>query len=168
MTNNNLLRYFIAICFCFASHTAFASDPAADFTLNSSKGAIKLSDLKGKVVLLDFWASWCGPCRESFSWMQKMHSKYDKQGLTIVAVNVDKDSKLASAFLKQHPADFTIAYDPEGKVAEAYSLVGMPSSFLIDDQGKIQEQYIGFHDGDAQVNEERIKAMLKNIQAGHK
>lgn len=162
-----VIRLFLAVCLCITSNTVAATGIAADFTLNSNKGSIKLSDYRGKVVLLDFWASWCGPCRESFPWMQHMHEKYVHQGLTIVAINMDKDSKLASAFLKAHPANFTIAYDPEGRVATSYSLIGMPSSFLIDDQGQIQEQYIGFHAGGNEANEEKIKSLLKNLHDAH-
>jgi cytochrome c biogenesis protein CcmG/thiol:disulfide interchange protein DsbE len=105
---------------------------------------VDLARLRGKVVYLDFWASWCKPCRESFPWMNSVQSAYAKQGVVVVAVNVDQERALADAFLQQYPAQFQVYYDPSGKLAESYRVVGMPSSFLIDRSGAVRYRHVGF------------------------
>lgn len=99
---------------------------------------------KGQVVYLDFWASWCVPCRLSFPWMNGLQREYAGKGLTIVAVNVDHDAAAAQQFLNQVPASFKIVYDPSGKIARNYALRGMPTSFLIGRDGAVRFQHDGF------------------------
>lgn len=100
--------------------------------------------LDGQVVYLDFWASWCVPCRRSFPWMNEMQERYRSQGLVIVAINVDKDRALADKFLADYPAKFQIVYDPEAKLASAYDVPGMPTSFIIGRDGIVRKRHIGF------------------------
>lgn len=117
--------------------------------------ALDLASLRGKVVYLDFWASWCKPCRESFPWMNSVHSGYAKQGVVVVAVNVDQERALADAFLQAYPAQFQVVYDPEGHLAEQYRVTGMPSSFLIDRTGTVRFRHVGFRATDRdQLGEE--------------
>jgi thiol-disulfide isomerase/thioredoxin len=104
---------------------------APSFTLPTASGSISLDSLPGKVVLVDFWASWCVPCKSSFPWMSAMHERYGPKGLAIVAINVDKSRRSAEEFLDKHPAPFVVAYDPSGKTAKAYHVWGMPTSYLI-------------------------------------
>jgi len=137
-----------------------AADPAPDFSLPTATGVIKLQSLRGKTVYLDFWASWCGPCRKSFPWMNEMRRRYADRGLVIVTVNVDKDRKLADRFLEEYPADFTVAYDPEGKVASTYKVKGMPSSYLIDRAGYIRYRHIGFREAAKAEIESQIESLL--------
>jgi len=103
-----------------------------------------LDDYSGKVVLIDFWASWCGPCRQSFPWMNDMQSKYQDDGLVIVAVNVDNDLAAANRFLTDYPARFEIHFDEDKILAREYEVVAMPSSFLIGRDGQVVEQHLGF------------------------
>jgi len=103
----------------------------------------KLDALKGSVVLVDFWASWCGPCRKSFPFMERMQSKYESRGLKIVGVSLDEDSTAVRTFLDSLPAHFSILHDPTGKSAEAYGVVAMPTSFLIDKSGRIVARFEG-------------------------
>jgi thiol-disulfide isomerase/thioredoxin len=127
---------------------ALAADsgaPAPDFSLRGNNGAVKLSDYKGKTVYLDFWASWCGPCKQSFPWMNAMQAKYAAQGLRVIAVNLDAKPADAAAFLAAVPAQFTVAFDAEGRSAKAYGVKGMPSSVLIDRNGKIISMHAGFN-----------------------
>lgn len=138
----------------------FAADPAPDFKLPSAKGMVELSKLKGKVVYVDFWASWCTPCRKSFPWMNELHKKYKDQGLEVVAVNLDKSREPIDEFLAKIPADFTIAYDPSGGAATTYKVSGMPSSYLIDRNGQLQVAHIGFRDKDKVTMESKIKELL--------
>jgi cytochrome c biogenesis protein CcmG/thiol:disulfide interchange protein DsbE len=130
------------------------------FTLAGIETPITLAQFKDKVVLLDFWASWCGPCRQSFPWMNAMQKKYQAQGFEIIAINVDKERQLADEFLKKLPANFTIAFDPEGIVATKYQLGGMPISFIIDRNGIIRKQHLGFHKKNVSKYEASIIKLL--------
>ena len=141
---------------------AVAAEMAPNFELPTTHGTLTLADLKGKVVYLDFWASWCPPCRKSFPWMNEMERRYGDKGLSVVAVNLDKRHNLAKKFLNEVPAKFTVAYDPQGKVAESYHVPGMPSSFIIDRFGKIQAVHIGFRDEDTTDLEETLRSTLRN------
>jgi thiol-disulfide isomerase/thioredoxin len=102
---------------------------------------------KGQVVYLDFWASWCVPCRLSFPWMNELQREYGAKGFTIVAVNVDHDAAAARQFLDQIPASFKIVYDPDGKIARHYAMKGMPTSFLIGRNGTVRFEHDGFSNG---------------------
>jgi len=140
---------------------AHAADAAPSFELATDNGTVSLADLKGKVIYLDFWASWCPPCRKSFPWMNRMEQHYGNKGLAIVAVNLDKNRELANTFLKDLPAKFTIAYDPEGKVAESYQVGGMPSSYIIDRNGNIAAVHLGFRHEDESKLEKAIREALQ-------
>ena len=118
--------------------------PAPAFSLPSLNGTTSSDSLKGKVVYVDFWASWCEPCRRSFAWMKTLQEKYGARGFTIVAVDLDKRREDADAFLDRYPAPFTVAFDPEGKVAEAFGVAAMPSSFLLDANGKLMHAQAGY------------------------
>jgi cytochrome c biogenesis protein CcmG, thiol:disulfide interchange protein DsbE len=118
--------------------------PAPRFSLPGVAGPVALDSLRGRVVYVDFWASWCGPCRASFPWMATMQQRYSDRGFTVVAVNLDKDRKAADAFLARYPAGFPVAFDPAGTVAEAYGVPGMPTSYLIGRDGTIRCTHVGF------------------------
>jgi len=121
---------------------------------------LDLDSFKGKVVYLDFWASWCGPCWESFPWMNHLHNELASNGLVIIAVNVDRDHAAAEQFLRTHPAQFRIVYDPEGKLPEKFGVRGMPTSFLIDRNGHIQFQHQGFFLKDRAALAQRVRAAV--------
>ena len=136
-------------------------ESAPPFMLPTASGeSVTLDQLKGRVVYVDFWASWCGPCRRSFPWMNELQQKYGERGLTIVGVNVDKRRPDAQRFLAQTPATFTIVYDEAGKTPEAYAVKGMPSSYLIDATGNVVAVESGFRDEQKAPLEERIRALL--------
>jgi thiol-disulfide isomerase/thioredoxin len=121
---------------------------------------LDLSAFQGRVVYLDFWASWCGPCRQSFPWMEMLRDTYGPQGLEVVAVNVDRDRADADKFLRQFPATFDVRFDPEGQIAEHYKVQGMPSSVLIDRHGVTRFTHVGFRPVDARVYEAQIRGLL--------
>lgn len=149
-----LLRLFTAL----TALTAFSSLAAApNFTIDSSA---ELNSLKGQVVYVDFWASWCKPCRASFPWMNQMQSKYEDEGLRVIAINLDEELGNAKAFLDKVPASFSIVYDPEGNIAQQYELVGMPSSYLIDKKGELRITHQGFFTKKADVYESEIMQLL--------
>ena len=136
-------------------------DAAPPFVLPTAAGdPVALGKLKGRVVYVDFWASWCGPCRRSFPWMNEMPQKYGARGFTVVGVNVDKRRPDAERFLMQTPAAFTIVYDAAGATPEAYAVKAMPSSYLIDATGKVAAAESGFRDEQKAALEERIRALL--------
>jgi len=134
MKTRTTLRVIVTAVLVCASYGAVA-DTATEFNLE---------EYEGQVVVLDFWASWCVPCRRSFPWLNAMHAKYSSQGLVIVGVNLDNDPAAAAAFLKEYPADFQIHYDTDATLARQYNIQGMPSSVVIGRDGEIDETHIGF------------------------
>ena len=116
---------------------------------------------EGKVVLVDFWASWCVPCQESFPWMAAMQEKYAARGLVIVAVNLDQERAAADRFLGADPHDFEYIFDPEGRLAEAHALEVMPTSILFDRAGRAVFRHSGFHIEKAAEYESHIVAALE-------
>jgi len=134
--------------------------PAPQFDLQGLDGAVKLAKLQGKVVYVDFWASWCGPCRQSFPWMNEMQAKYGARGLQVVGVNVDANNADARQFLASTPARFTIGFDPQGATPRSYGIKGMPSSVLIGPDGKVLSEHSGFRDADRAELESKIQSAL--------
>ncbi len=115
---------------------------------------------RGEVVYIDFWASWCGPCRKSFPWMNKIQSQYQSQGFTIISINLDADKNLANKFLLETPANFAVIYDPKGKIAKHFKIQGMPSSMLIGRDGKIKSRHTGFFTNKISTYEQEIEELL--------
>jgi cytochrome c biogenesis protein CcmG/thiol:disulfide interchange protein DsbE len=117
------------------------------FVANSNTTAATDFDLRefhGKVVVLDFWASWCVPCRRSFPWMNSMQDKYGDEGLVIIGVNLDAVDTDAQAFLKETPADFRIVSDPQGTLARKHDVIAMPTSYIFDRDGNLVTRHLGF------------------------
>ena len=119
-----------------------------------------LAPIEGQVVWVDFWASWCVPCRRSFPWLNSMHRKYGSNGLQIIAVNLDKDRALADKFLAEVPAEFALRFDPAGELAKHYGVQAMPSSYLIDADGHVLATHAGFRTGEAAEYERAIQDAL--------
>lgn len=167
LTSNRLARragFFLGAVLFSVSTQAATAGPAPELNLPTKDGTVSLSDMRGKVVLLDFWASWCGPCRQSFPWMNDMQTKYGDQGFEVIAVNLDQESEAAAEFLSKIPASFTVAYDPDGETPQAYEVMGMPSAYLIDRDGQIHSQHIGFHDDRKDNYEADIRSLLRAEQ----
>ena len=143
------------------SHNSLAEfNQAPDFNLPGIGSSVKLAELKGKVVYLDFWASWCEPCKESFPWLHDIKQMYADKGFEVVAVNLDKDRKLADEFLKVMDVNFVLAFDENGESAKKYKLKGMPSSYLIGRDGMLYASHIGFKEKDKKKLEQAIKELL--------
>ena len=158
-----VLRFVFALLFTCLTTAAFAADTANEFSLPgiTQSGEVKLSDYKGRVVYLDFWATWCPPCRKSFPWMDEMQQRYKEQGLSVVAISVDRKRDLIEKFIKEMEPAFTVAQDDQGVVSKAYQLRGMPTSYLIDRNGHIVLTHMGFRSKDRDKLEDTIKTLLE-------
>jgi thiol-disulfide isomerase/thioredoxin len=164
MTKTNLTAsantfIFLLLTF-FLSHAALAASKAPVFELPGDSGTVSLKEYRNQVVFVDFWASWCVPCKYSFPWMNEMQERYGKDGLKVIGINVDKDKAMAKKFLEHVPASFDIAYDPEGEVADLYSLKVMPSSYLIDRDGNLVHAHKGFKTSDGSRMEDIIRKLI--------
>lgn len=149
------LKCLLVLSFVFFfSANAQSADIVGDFE-------DKIADLKGQVVYIDFWASWCIPCRQSFPWMNEMQSKYKDQGLKVITVNLDHKKALAEAFLKEYPGNFEVVYDPKGKLAKKFKLKGMPNSFIVNKDGKLVSRHVGFNDQKKIAYENELKSLLE-------
>ncbi len=136
-------------------------DPAADFTLKSRNGEpVSMAGLKGQVVLINFWASWCGPCRQEFPLLDTIHKKYKKLGFTVIGLNVEPDSKDAEAFLKQNPVSFPIVYDPNDDLSKRYGIGGMPSVALVDRKGIVRWMHKSYNAGDENEYMDQVRSLL--------
>lgn len=162
-TINTAWRPLAAALLLWAANAAAleAGKPAPAFELGGLDGPVKLSQYQGKLVYVDFWASWCGPCRQSFPWMNDMQARYGAQGLQIVGINVDAKTEDARAFLAAVPARFVVAFDAAGATPRSYGIKGMPSSVLIGPDGKILFEHTGFRPADRAELESKIKTALE-------
>ncbi len=136
--------------------------PPPGFALEDAGGVVvKLAKLKGEVVWVDFWASWCAPCRESFPWLNAMQQKYGAKGFKVVGINIDGQRRDAARFLEQVPARFTIVFDAAGATPEAWGIDVLPSSVLIDRSGKVAVVEHGFSAARRGAFEARIRALVE-------
>ncbi|MFT4862883.1 MAG: cytochrome c biogenesis protein CcmG/thiol:disulfide interchange protein DsbE [Pseudohongiellaceae bacterium] len=146
--------------------SAFAveeGDSAPDFSLPSivaGQPAISMSELRGKTVYVDFWASWCAPCLKSLPLYNEMYKKYQDQGFEVVAINVDNPVEDGLDFLIDTPLDFLIPSDPDGETAELFQVIGMPTSYLISPDGTVELVHMGFRNGDMEIIESAIEKVL--------
>jgi len=131
-------------------------------TISSARAnpALDLARYRGRVVYLDFWASWCAPCRQSFPWMQAMKEAYEGEGLTVVAVNLDHDRADAERFLERFRPGFEVRFDPQGALAEQFRVAGMPTSVLIDRHGVPRYTHVGFRTADRAAYESQLRDLL--------
>jgi cytochrome c biogenesis protein CcmG/thiol:disulfide interchange protein DsbE len=137
----------IVVCFLLAP-MAHAASP------------IDLSEFRGRVLYLDFWASWCAPCQQSFPWLQLMKDTYEGQGLTVVAVNLDQHRSDAERFLARFHPNFDVRFDPLAEAAERFKVQGMPTSMIIDRRGVVRFTHIGFRPVDGTVYENQLREIL--------
>lgn len=143
------------------SNSALAAEPAPGLTLKKlDNSSFKLSDYKGDVLYVDFWATWCPPCRKSFPWMEEMHQKYSDLGFKVIAISLDTKRDVIDQFLKTMTTNFVIAHDPDGDSATQFKVKGMPSSYLIDRKGNIQIAHQGFNSKDKSKLETAIKKLI--------
>ena len=136
--------------------------PAPAFTLASRAGQdVSLAQYKGQVVMLNFWASWCGPCRQEMPLLESIYRKYGKMGFTMIGVNVEPDSNAANEWLKATPVSFPILYDRDSKVSKLYDVAGMPSTVIIDRTGKLRVLHRGYKPGDENEYLDSIRTLIR-------
>jgi thiol-disulfide isomerase/thioredoxin len=114
------------------------------WALPASADPLDLSKYRGKVVYLDFWASWCTPCHLSFPWMNDMQQAYSGEGLTVIAVDLDRDRHAADEFLAENRGNLNILYDPKGEIARQFNFKDMPTAILVGRDGRIRATHSGF------------------------
>lgn len=138
------------------------NQPAPDFTLKSLSGKnIKLSELAGKVVLLNFWASWCAPCRLEMPLLNDLHNKYQALDFVVLGVNVEEQTDLARSYISQRPVDFPILFDSSNTVSKLYQVVAMPSTVMIDRNGQMRYLHQGYTPGDEKKYAQMLKRLIR-------
>ncbi|WOX04216.1 TlpA family protein disulfide reductase [Microbulbifer pacificus] len=160
------MRNFIAaICASAAllvGAPASANVPAANFTLASLKnGNLKLSEQRGEVIMLNFWASWCGPCREEMPLLNDLHARYESVGFKVWGVNVDANREDAQAMLNKIPVDFPVLFDSESSVSKLFGVEAMPSTVFIDRDGNVRYVHKGYRSGDEAEYKKIIKELIR-------
>jgi len=124
-------------------------------------GALDVARYKGKVVYVDFWASWCVPCRKSFPWLNELAKKHPDD-LVVIGVNVDNERAAGMKFLEKYPASFPLVFDPQGKIAADYKLEGMPSAVILDREGKVVHRHVGFREEKIAEYEQTINELISH------
>ena len=138
------------------------SGPAPDFTLKSNTGKnIRLSDLRGQVVMINFWASWCGPCRQEMPILDDLYKRYSKLGFTLIGVNVEQDSSKANAYLKDIPVSFPVLYDTGNLTSKLYNVNAMPTTVMVDRNGNMRFIHHGYKPGYENDYKKQIKALIR-------
>jgi peroxiredoxin len=145
--------------------TAFAAaagGPAPEFTLAALTGQpAALSQYKGQVVMVNFWATWCGPCQQEMPLLDQMYKKYKPAGFTLIGVNVDKEALPVKDLMARKPVSFPVLLDPANQVSKAYHVDEMPSSVIIDRKGEIRYIHRGYRPGDENEYQDRIRQLIK-------
>lgn len=135
---------------------------AGNFTLKSASGSnIRLSEYRGQVVLLNFWASWCGPCRQEFPHLDDLHQKYSDLGFTVFGVNVEQDRKSADKVLRDIPVTFPVLFDKNNLVSELYKVDAMPMTVLVDRNGVVRFLHRGYRPGFEMAYDKQVRALVK-------
>ena len=135
---------------------------APDFALQSRDGeTVTLAGLRGQVVMINFWATWCGPCREEMPHLEALHQRYSALGFTLLGVNVEEDSENAEAWLEEMPVSFPILFDPENRVSVLYNVLAMPSTVLVDRQGNLRFLHHGYQPGYENEYQTQIRALIR-------
>ena len=159
MTNCNIVRILSLMVLLLVSQFTIAEKWLDSFDA---------AQYKGSVVYVDFWASWCGPCRKSFPWLNSIEKKYRDKGLVVIGINVDSDFEMAKRFLEKTPAKFALFSDPKGVLADKYKLIGMPSSFVLDRNGEVRHRHVGFKKSNIDAYEKSIVSLLIEKDTGAK
>jgi peroxiredoxin len=158
--------YALGLAILLAGGTASAdisSDgPAPDFALKSDSGEnLRLSEFRGEVVMINFWASWCGPCRQEMPLLDELYAQYQPMGFTILGVNVEEDSTKAKQMLGDAPVNFPVLFDNDSEVSKLYNVVAMPSTVLVDRSGNVRYLHQGYKPGYEEAYQQQVRALIR-------
>ena len=157
-----LMACLISLMCLSLAGAASVKGPAPNFTLKSLSGKnLKLSEMAGNVVLINFWASWCAPCREEMPLLNALHKKYQPLGFTVLGVNVEEQVDSARGFLGDFPVDFPILLDNTNKVSKQYKVIAMPTTVLVDRDGNMRFLHEGYKSGDEKKYQQMIKKLVR-------
>jgi peroxiredoxin len=162
LARNYLLLLTCLIAWSGVAESATISGPAPNFTLKSLSGKnIKLSELTGNVVLINFWASWCGPCRQEMPLLNAIHNKYKPLGFTVLGINVEEQVANAKSFISERPVDFPILLDSKNRISELYKVIAMPTTVVIDRDGNMRFLHQGYQSGDEAEYRKMVKKLVR-------
>lgn len=158
----SFVAFVLAFAFGNVALAAKANEKAPAISLPDGSGkTVNLSDFRGQVVMVNFWASWCEPCRTEMPLIEDLYQKFKKIGFTVLAVNVDEDPANGKKFLKDVPVSFPVVYDSKNKVIQNYGVQAMPSTYMVDRKGTIRDVHRGYKPGDEAAYEEYIRKLLR-------
>lgn len=154
--------FVASVLFVTTANAEVLEGPAPDFTLKSRSGEnVKLSELRGEVVMINFWASWCAPCRQEMPLLEDMYKKYNDLGFVLLGVNVEEDSSKAGELLREVPVSFPILFDNKNDVTKLYKVVAMPSTVMVDRDGKMRYLHRGYLPGYEAEYVKQIKELVR-------
>ncbi|GMG88077.1 TlpA family protein disulfide reductase [Biformimicrobium ophioploci] len=157
-----MIRYFLSAVLLAASTVAMAAPDKPDFTLASNQGEnLRLSEQRGEVIMINFWASWCGPCRKEMPLLNELDKRYKPAGFKVWGVNVDANRADAEAMLEKIPVDFAVLFDSDSSVSQQFGIDAMPSTVFIDRDGKVRHIHRGYRDGDDASYKKWIKTLIR-------
>jgi len=164
MTLHKIKNGLLAGCLLVSLSVAGSLDPspAPSFSLESNDGsAVSLDDFRGQVVMINFWASWCGPCRQEMPLLEDLYAKYEPLGFTLLGVNVDEDPSAAVEYLKEVQVSFPVLFDTANEVSKAYDVIAMPSTVLIGRDGKLRFIHHGYQPGYENDYQNQIRELIR-------
>ena len=163
--HSNIYRVVVMLlCLCAATPLPAANAPqsaAPDFTLKSTNGEnLKLSEMRGQVVLINFWASWCGPCRKEMPLLDQLYQQYKPLGFTVLGVNVEEDPSQANTLLSKVPVSFPVVFDGTNTVSKLYNVIAMPTTVIVDRNGNMRYLHKGYLPGYEDAYQQQVRALL--------
>ena len=159
---NHIAAAVAALALALPTFASPVGAPAPQFNLASQGGKdISLSQYKGQVVMLNFWASWCGPCRQEMPILEQLNHQYHNKGVTLIGVNVEPDSSAANTWLKATPVTFPILYDVDSKVSKLYEVQGMPNTVILDRKGVVRYIHRGYTPGAENEYLDQIRTLIR-------
>ena len=162
IVRKSIALFVMVMMFSLSAQAEVLEGPAPDFTLKSRSGEnVKLSELRGDVVMINFWASWCAPCRQEMPLLEDMHKKYSDLGFVLLGVNVEEDSSKAAELLREVPVSFPVLYDNTNKVTKLYKVVAMPSTVMVDRDGNMRYLHRGYLPGYEAEYIKQIKELVR-------
>ncbi len=162
MMIKKIVILFSVVLASVAASAGPVSGPAPNFTLQMlGGGQMSLAEHKGNVVMVNFWATWCAPCRQEMPHLEALHQRYSSLGFTLLGVNVEEDSSGAEDWLAETPVSFPILFDPQSSVSELYDVIAMPSTVMIDREGNLRYLHHGYKPGYENEYQNQIRALIR-------